>query len=80
MSEGGLKRMTDYLEKHPPKNDAHYQRVVTAFLDKFGLEDKIETVVDLPGWSESYVTSLSDLYDQDLDVIAGMAGVEFLQP
>jgi hypothetical protein len=80
LSPGGLKRMTGYLESHPPKDAAHYQRVVGAFLEKFGLEDVIEAEIDMPGWSDAYVTAMSDLYDQDLALIASMPEIEFLSP
>jgi hypothetical protein len=80
MSPGGLKRMTGYLDTHPPKDATHMARVVAAFLDKFAIDEVIETEIDLPGWSESYVEALSGLYDQDLNVIAGMDGVHFLTP
>ena len=80
MSPGGLKRMASYIAVHPPQNEAHYQRIIAAFLDKFALDDVVETEIDLPGWTQAYVRQLSQLYDQDLVNIERIDGVEFLQP
>ena len=80
MSPGGLKRMTGYLDTHPPKDAAHLQRIIAAFLDKFGLEEVIEAEIDLPGWSDGYIAALTDLYEQDLALIAAMDGVRFIAP
>jgi hypothetical protein len=80
MSPGGLKRMASYIAAHPPQDEAHHQRIVAAFLDKFAIDDVVETEIDLPGWTEAYVQTLSQLYEQDLANIAQIDGVKFVQP
>ncbi len=80
MSRGGLQRMQSYLQAHPPQNELQRRRIVSAFLDKFALDDAIEEEIDLPGWTESYITQMSQLYDEDVEKIASIEGVTLLTP
>ncbi len=78
MSAEGLERMNTYLAGLPTATPALRRKVVSAFLDKFALPDRIEVEVDLPGWTEDTVTRLTRAYDQDVARIAAMPGVTFL--
>jgi hypothetical protein len=80
MSPEGMARLRRYLSEHPPVNDAQYRRVVTAFLGKFALPDRIEMELDLPGWTEDYAARLGTLYDADVARIAAMPDVRLLLP
>jgi hypothetical protein len=80
MSAEGLERLRAYLISHPPGSPALRRKVVSAFLDKFALPDRIEMEVELPGWVEDTVRALTDAYDQDVARIATMPGVTFLAP
>ena len=42
MSEEGMKRFRGYLDTHPDMSEAQKRRVITAFLDKYALDDAIE--------------------------------------
>ncbi|MFA5537746.1 MAG: hypothetical protein WDA23_00940 [Gemmobacter sp.] len=76
----GLERMIDYLATHPPQTEIQRRRIVSAFLDKFGLDEAIEIELDLPGWTEDYVEALTARYEDDLHRIARMPGVHFIAP
>jgi hypothetical protein len=80
MSADGMARMRDYMAQTPPRTDAQRRRIVSAFLDKFALPDQIEMELDLPGWTEDYVETLSAGYDRDVARIAQMPGVRLLAP
>lgn len=80
MSAEGLARMNAYLQSHPAATPALRRKVVSAFLDKFALTDRIEMEVDLPGWTEATVAALTEAYEQDVARIAAMPGVRFLAP
>ena len=80
MSEIGMTRLKAYLESHPPQTPAQQHRIVSAFLDKYALEDEIEMELDLPGWDEEYVETLTQLYETDVVRISQMDGVTFLAP
>jgi hypothetical protein len=79
MGRGGLNRLESYLDTHPPQNEGQRQRIIAAFLDKFGA-DAMEQEIDLPGWTDAYVSQLSELYERDIEVLDTMPGVTFLTP
>lgn len=79
MGRGGLNRLKTYLKTHPPQSEGQRQRVIAAFLDKFGA-DAMEQEIDLPGWTEAYVSQLTALYERDLELLDAMPGVTYLTP
>ena len=80
MSADGLERMTAYLAGHPAPTPALRRKVVSAFLDKFALPDKIEMEFEMPGWTEDTVTTLTRTYEQDMARVAAMPGVTVIAP
>jgi len=80
MSPTGMKRLRVYLGSHPPQTILQRRRIVSAFLDKFGLADQIEQELDLPGWTSEFVEDLTDHYEDDIAEIERMDGVTFLAP
>ncbi len=80
ISTEGMKRFRAFLKEHPNINEMQKRRVMSAFLDKYALDEAIEEELDLPGWDEAYVDALTDLYDQDMDLIASMPGVTVIAP
>lgn len=80
MTADGLQRYGTYLESHPPQNTTQHSRIITAFLDKFAVEDALEDELDAPGWTQQLVDDLTLRYEEDLDHIGGIAGVNFITP
>ena len=80
ISPDGIRRMSAYLETHPPANEAQRRRVVSAFLDKFALPDQLEFEIEMPDWTEDLVTELTTQYERDCALIQQMPGVTFLAP
>ena len=78
MSPHGMKAMQSYLSSHKPQNTQQRRRIVSAFLTKFSLPDKIEMELDLPGWTTELVEDLTDQYEDDILEIRKMPGVTFL--
>lgn len=78
MSPDGAKRLRAYLSSRPPQTVMQRRRVTSAFLDKFGLADQIEQELDLPGWTTDFVETLTDLYEEDIDLIQRIPGVTFI--
>ena len=58
--------------------EAQKREVMIAFLGKYAIEDALEEELDLPGWSESLVEELTEIYEHDMDEIAEMAGVRLI--
>lgn len=80
MSAEGMQRFRAYLASHPEMTEKQKRRVMMAFLDKFAVPDAVEEELDLPGWTSDYVDVLSELYEQDVDLISTMPNVRFLAP
>ena len=80
MSADGLKRMQAYLASHVVTTPDLRRKVLTAFLDKFALPEKISVEVEVPGWTAVTVSALTTLYDQDTALIRATPGVRFIDP
>ena len=80
MSAGGMQRFRGYLDTHPDMSEAQKRRVITAFLDKFALEEEIEEEIDMPGWTEELVERMTAIYDADVEVIRAIPGVTVISP
>lgn len=80
MSPEGFARMSAYLASHPPQTPVRRRQIVSAFLDKYALPDRIEMEVDVPGWDADYVAALTAAYEADCVRIARLPGVRFIAP
>lgn len=80
MSPGGMARFLAFLRDNPPKSEAQKRKVIMAFLDKFALDDEMTQEVDMAGLDAAAVADLTAAYDRDVDVIAAMPGVTFVEP
>lgn len=80
MSPEGLKRFYSYIDAHPDMTEMQIRRVISAFLDKFAIEEAIEEELDLPGWTEGYVEQLSAQYEEDLFEIGRIPGIQVITP
>lgn len=80
MIKEGMERFRAYLQSHPEMTEAQKHRVIIAFLDKFALTEAIEEELDMPGWTDAIVEELTDLYDQDVELIERMSGVTMIAP
>lgn len=78
ISREGMERFTAYVASKPDMTEIHLRRVMAAFLEKFVLEDKVEEVVDLPGWTVEMVSEMTDIYEEDISAIARIPGVEMI--
>lgn len=80
MQPEGLKRLQSYLDSHPPASPSQHRRIISAFLDKYAIPDRIEEEIDLPGWDATMIADLTRGYEEDVDRITAMEGVTFLRP
>jgi hypothetical protein len=80
MSVEGLSRMRSYLEGHPAASVAQRRKIVSAFLDKFALPDRIEMDFEMPGWTDDMVAEMTASYEADVARIAAMPDVTFIAP
>lgn len=80
MSPAGMQRFRAYCNKHRVMTELQKRRVISAFLDKYALDDAIEEEVDLPGWTQETVQQLTDIYEEDMRRVAGIPGVTLITP
>ncbi|TVP96989.1 MAG: hypothetical protein EA338_10235 [Roseinatronobacter sp.] len=80
MVDGGAEKLAAYLHAVPPVDEAHRQQIISAFLEKFCDTEKLDIDFSLTGWDETQVDVISQLYDDDTDLIRAMDGVRFIQP
>lgn len=80
MSPEGMQRFRAYLKTHPEMNEMQKRRVISAFLDKFALDEAIEEEFDLPGWTEELIDRITDAYDEDVVRIQRIPGVTVILP
>lgn len=80
MRPGGFRRLRGYLEKRPPDSLATYAKIATVFLEKYIDEAKMEEEYDLPGWSPKVMEFLSKAYEEDLEEVAEIPGVDMIAP
>jgi hypothetical protein len=80
MSKTGMQRFTSYLKSHPPQSEAQKRRIISAFLDKFAIEDEIDQEIPIPEWNDALIDELTDQYEDDLLTIQQMPNVRFIAP
>lgn len=80
MIEGGAQKLEQYLRAAPPVDDAHRQRVIGAFLDKYYDPAKVEQDLTIPEWGEDMVDHLTELYEEDVDQMAHASDIKMIQP
>lgn len=80
MTAEGFSRLREFLTNRDVSNPTKRRRAIAAFLEAHVMREAIEDEIDLPGWTDETVAALTDLYEEDLDRIAGMPGVTLLTP
>ncbi len=78
MNDIGIARLNAYCAEHPPQTIAQRRRIVSAFLEKFAHPEKVEDEIDMPGWTDDYVSELTERYLLDVERIRQIPGVTFL--
>jgi hypothetical protein len=80
MSETSFKLLIKYLDERPKLTEIQRRRIRVIFLEKFALEEAIEEEIDLPGWTEETIDRLTETYEEDVDQIQRLPGVNFISP
>ena len=75
-----MQRFAAYLKSHPDMTEIQKRRVISAFLDKFALEEEIEDELDLAGWTKDLMDDMTDVYDEDMLEFQRIPGVTLIAP
>jgi hypothetical protein len=78
MTPEGLARMHGYMASHPPQTTGQRRRIVSAFLDKFSLPERVEMQFEMPGWTTGMVEAMTAAYHEDIERIRAIPEVNFL--
>ena len=78
MEREGMKRLRAYMSENQPVNEIQRRRILAAFLDKYAIEDAVEDTIDLPGWTDEIVETLSTSYEDDMLELARIPGVTMI--
>lgn len=80
MSGEGMTRMQAYLDSHPPQSVMQRRKIVSAFLDKFALPERVDQDIEMPGWTADMVSEMTARYEEDVARIGQMDEITFLAP
>lgn len=80
MAPEGMAAFEGFLERNPGAAEVHQRRAMIACLEEFALQDAVEEVLDMPGWTAAYVDDLTAAYDADVDKIARLPDVRVILP
>ncbi len=80
LTSHAIGRYRDFIASRPPRTIAQRRKIVTSFLSKLALPQRMEMPVDLPGWTTDLAETLTLQYDQDLTRIAAIPGVALTLP
>ena len=80
MSSEGVARLKAYLDSHPPQSVMQRRKIVSAFLDKFALPERIDQEIEMPGWTADMVAEMTQAYEADVARIAQLGEITFLAP
>ena len=80
MTREGMQRFRAYLKTHADMSERQKRRVISAFLDKFAIDEEIEEELEAPGWTDHIVEALTEIYEEDITACARIPGVNFISP
>lgn len=80
VSEEGMRRFRAFLRDNPDVSEEQKRRAMTAILEHYALPDAVEEELDLPDWTEDMVAALTEAYDDDIALLAGIDGVSVIRP
>ena len=80
LTEIGAQKMQNYFKANPRKSEKERQRVLAAFLEHYANPEAMEEDITLPGWTNDLLSSLSDLYDEDVNTIISRGDVKVIEP
>ncbi len=80
MQPEGMQRFEDHLAERPDMSEAQKCHVAAVFLEKYADEDALHHEIDVPGWDHEMVDRMTQIYDEDLAVIARIPGINLILP
>lgn len=80
LSPEGMTELRDALASAGRLTVEARRRIFSDVLGRHARQDAITETVALPGWTQDLVDEITELYEEDVAMIAALPGVEFLAP
>ncbi|MCA0044522.1 hypothetical protein [Celeribacter litoreus] len=80
LEDEGLARLQDHLKNAPPPSDEAFEEVISDYLEKFGMVEKLSPRCEIPGWDDRIIADVTARYEEDLERLAQEDGIEVIAP
>jgi hypothetical protein len=80
ITEAGMQQLTARMQQENPTTTDERQNIIADILEEHALPDQIEDSIDLPGIDPAMINAMLEGYEDDLQEIAQMEGVELILP
>jgi len=80
LSQEGQALLRDAMSTAQDTEPAARHDIIATIWEQHGLDDAVDYEIELPGFTASVITALTDQYERDLEKIDAMEGVELLLP
>ena len=78
VTEQTMTGLLDHLSYTEIDDELDRRRAISSYLEENQVGEIVQEEIELPGWTESTVDVLSEIYEQDLEKIAQLPGVTFI--
>lgn len=76
----GHEAMRRWFSANPPQDDLSRRKMLSALISRFARPDVVAGEPALAQWDEDTIDAINEAYEEDLDLIAALPGVTFLEP
>ncbi|MGR3503570.1 hypothetical protein [Pseudaestuariivita sp.] len=80
MTQEGMQRFREFLKQYPTLPEPQRRKAMLVFLEKYANDEEVEEEIDLPGWNDRLMEGLSEIYDEDVEIISRIPGVTLIEP
>ncbi|MEM6386317.1 MAG: hypothetical protein AAF718_08795 [Pseudomonadota bacterium] len=76
----GMEQLLAFLASRNVTDQIKRRRAVSKFLETHAIAEEIEEEIDLPGWTDDTVDMLTEIYEEDVALLAAHPNVTFISP
>ncbi len=78
LSKEGQSALLHYLKERPDLSEIQRRRVRAIFLEKFFDDSVVDSVIDFGDWTAGMIGEMTEIYEDDIETIARIPGVNFI--
>lgn len=80
LSEAGIEQFRSFMNNHKGLSNGQKERVIIAFMEKFGREEALVQEIDLPHWNDDLTYAMTETYEDDLERLAQIPNLNLILP